>query len=54
MKPDQKRTDAELLAWVASIVQNEQQARTFGKVIVHMDRGRIMRVVIEKTEIPPE
>lgn len=44
--------DRELLAWAASVIQREQAAGTFGVVAVHMERGRIARVKVERTEVP--
>lgn len=53
MKPAQ-RSDTELLAWAASIIQREQQRGTFGVLQIHMQGGRIVRVKTEQTEEPPK
>ena len=53
MRPDQKKSDDELLAWAGAIVAREQQSRMFGIVSVHMEAGRITRVTIESSELPP-
>lgn len=52
MKPDLK-DDRLLLAWVSQIIQREQQDLTHGRVVVHMEGGRITRSVVEKSEKPP-
>ena len=52
LRPDPKRDDTQLLAWVGAIVQREQQNGTYGKVVVHMEKGKIVRVTTEKIELP--
>lgn len=46
------RDDVELLAWAASIVQREQKGETYGRVVIRMEKGRIVGVTIEKNELP--
>lgn len=50
----EKHSNKELLAWLASIVQREQQKGTFGVISVHMQGGKIVRVKTEQTEEPPK
>lgn len=52
MKPA-LRPPAELLLWVDSIVAREQATKLYGKVVVHLENGVIVRVVTEKIEKPP-
>lgn len=48
-----KKSHTELLAWAAAIIQREQKSGTYGRVIVHLEKGTIVTVTIEKTEKPP-
>lgn len=49
-----EQSNAQLLAWATEIVAREQSSSTYGKIVVHMEKGRIMRVVVEKNEMPPQ
>lgn len=49
---DEKKTDAELLAWAAAIINREQGKGTYGSVTVHLQAGRIARVAVEAVETP--
>lgn len=53
MKPS-PRTHAELLAWVAGILERENCRSTTGEIRVQLHEGVIQRVKIEATEVPPK
>ena len=49
---DEKKTDAELLAWAAAIINREQGRETYGTITVHLQAGKIVRVGTESIETP--
>jgi hypothetical protein len=49
---DEKKTDAELLAWAAAIINREQGRNSYGTVTVHLQAGRVVRVATERIETP--
>ena len=49
---DEKKTDAELLAWAAAIINREQGRNSYGTVTVHLQAGKIVRVASERIETP--
>ena len=53
MKPA-KRTDTELLAWVAALIQREQLAGTTGVMRISFQDGAIQRANTERIELPDE
>lgn len=52
MKPA-PRSDAELLAWAASIIQKEQCDKSYGTVTIHLEGGIVTRAKVERSEQPP-
>ena len=48
-----KLNDDELLAWQARHVQAAQDSRMHGRVITHVEGGKITRVQIEQSHKPP-
>lgn len=53
MKPAQ-RSDTELLAWVAALIQREQLAGTTGVMRISFQEGTILRANTERIELPPK
>lgn len=47
------RSESELLAWAASVIQKEQRDKTFGTVTIHFEEGTIVRAKVERSEMPP-
>ena len=47
------RSETELLAWAASIIQKEQHDQSFGTVTIHIEKGVITRAKVERSEMPP-
>lgn len=45
-------TDGQRLAWVQRILERECNAGTYGKVVIHLEGGTIVRVNTEKSEVP--
>ncbi len=53
MKPA-PRSEQELIAWAASIIERERGRGTSGAIRVEMHNGVIQRVRVESTEKAPE
>lgn len=53
MKPSEKKSDDELLAWAAAILAQRQREGMYGVVSMHLEAGRIVRVRTEINELPP-
>lgn len=53
LRPGEKKSDDERREWAAAIIEREQKDGTFGAVTVHLEAGRIIRVSIASTELPP-
>lgn len=52
MSSKQERTDSELLYWAAGLIKREQDAGTYGTVIVVLEGGKVVRVKTERQETP--
>lgn len=50
---DKKYSDHELLAWAAAIIAEQQSQRRTGIVHVHIMQGRIVRAIVEQSELAP-
>lgn len=48
----EKRSDTELLAWAASILQRAQSDKTTGVVRISLQEGVIQRANVERIEVP--
>lgn len=51
MKPA-PRSDVELLAWAASMIEREQTEKKYSIVSVHLEAGKITRARVERSERP--
>ena len=47
------RSDTELLAWQAAIIQEQQKPSKHSIVQTHIRDGKIVRVVVEESRMPP-
>jgi hypothetical protein len=45
-------TRKELIEWVASILERECDAGTYGTITIHLESGRIVRAKTERSEMP--
>ena len=53
MKPS-PRTDTELLAWVAAIIEHEQKRGTHGEIRIQLKDGRVQSAKVEACHLPPK
>lgn len=53
VRPSDKKSDAERREWAAGIIEREQNNGIYGAVTVHLEAGRIVRVSIASSELPP-
>jgi hypothetical protein len=53
MKPA-PRSDPDLLAWVAAIIQHEQARETHGEIRIQLKAGRIQSAKVESCHLPPK
>lgn len=49
-----KMRDSDLLAWQASYVKRAQDDRIHGRVVTHIEGGRITRVETQESHKPPQ
>lgn len=44
--------DNQLLAWVSSIVQQQQKAKSYGKITISLHAGKVVGVNVEQCHKP--
>lgn len=54
MRPADKKTDDELLAWAAGLLRRAQERQLFGQVTFHLEAGRVVRARTETSERPED